>query len=52
MMLLSTFRKVTAEIAVAVLGKKQAFGQVRPMLIVFGLILGLLTALFLQFINV
>ena len=52
MVLLSAFRKVTTESAVAVLGKKQAFGQVSPMLVVFGLILSLIAALLLQFVDV
>ena len=47
MILLSTFSKVTTESAVAVLGEKQAFGQVWPMLIVFGLILGFFATLLL-----
>ena len=52
MMLLSAFRKVATESAVAVLGNKQAFGQVSPMLVVFCLILSLIAALLLQFIDV
>ena len=52
MVLLSAFRKVATERAVAVLGNKQAFGQVSPMLVVLGFILSLIATLLLQFVNI